>query len=100
LIHLLLSRCAKHGHFTALACLLLHRSGAQTAEALLPRIPEMTRSDYPDLGSQGYWINLMMLNIGMYRAMTAAPTAPPMMAIMRGSIREVSASTEADTSEL
>lgn len=47
-----------------------------------------------------YLIRLMMLNIGMYRAMTAAPTAPPMIAIMSGSISDVSASTAAWTSLL
>ena len=40
----------------------------------------------------------MMLNIGMYRATTAAPTQPPMTAIRIGSISEVSASTAASTS--
>jgi hypothetical protein len=45
-----------------------------------------------------YWISLMMLNIGMYRATTAAPTHPPMTAIRIGSINEVRASTDASTS--
>jgi hypothetical protein len=45
-----------------------------------------------------YLISLMMLNIGMYRATTAAPTNPPMIAIRIGSISDVSASTVASTS--
>jgi hypothetical protein len=45
-----------------------------------------------------YWISLMMLNIGRYRATTAAPTHPPMTAIRIGSISEVRESTAASTS--
>ncbi len=43
-------------------------------------------------------MSLMMLNIGMYSAITAAPTQPPMTAIRSGSIRDVNASTDASTS--
>jgi hypothetical protein len=45
-----------------------------------------------------YWICLMMSNIGMYSAMTAAPTQPPITAISSGSISDVRASTMASTS--
>ena len=64
---------------------------ADTAQAaLLRRIEPPT----------GYSIWLMMSNIGMYSAMTAAPTAPPMIAMRRGSMSAVSASTVAVTSLL
>jgi hypothetical protein len=52
----------------------------------------------PAMTELSYWISLMMLNIGMYRATTAAPTHPPMTAIRIGSISDVSASTDASTS--
>jgi hypothetical protein len=51
--------------------------------------------DLPD-----YFSRLITLNIGMYSAITAAPTAAPITAISRGSIREVMASTVAVTSLL
>ncbi|CAN5700954.1 hypothetical protein BH20ACT23_BH20ACT23_06700 [soil metagenome] len=38
--------------------------------------------------SIGYLINSKILNIGMYRAMTIAPTMPPRKAIMIGSISD------------
>ena len=66
-------------------------SRASTSIGPLPPVSE---------ASLVYLMRLMMLNIGMYRAMTAAPTAPPMMAINSGSIKDVSASTAAETSEL
>jgi hypothetical protein len=47
-----------------------------------------------------YWMRLITLNIGMYRAMTAAPTAPPITAIRSGSMSDVRASTVAVTSLL
>ncbi len=50
------------------------------------------------LGRDAYLTRLMIWNIGMYSAMTAAPTHAPMKAIRMGSISEVSASTEASTS--
>jgi hypothetical protein len=53
------------------------------------------RSDLAD-----YFSRLITLNIGMYSAITAAPTAAPITAISRGSIREVMASTVAVTSLL
>jgi hypothetical protein len=46
----------------------------------------------------GYLISLMTWNIGMYRAMTDAPTKAPMIAISIGSINEVRESTAASTS--
>jgi hypothetical protein len=53
------------------------------------------RSDLLD-----YFSRLITLNIGMYRAMTAAPTAPPITAIRSGSMSDVRASTVAVTSLL
>jgi hypothetical protein len=50
--------------------------------------------------SPDYFSRLMTLNIGMYRAMTAAPTAPPITAIRIGSMSDVRASTVAVTSLL
>lgn len=47
-----------------------------------------------------YFSRLITLNIGMYRAMTAAPTAPPITAIRSGSMSDVMASTVAVTSLL
>jgi hypothetical protein len=45
-----------------------------------------------------YWIWSMIWNIGRYRATTAAPTQPPMIAIRIGSISDVRALTAASTS--
>ncbi len=75
-------------------------SGHDLLKSGSPETGQMARSGYQVPGSPGYLMSLMMLNIGMYSAMTAAPTAPPMIAIRTGSMREVSASTEAETSEL
>ena len=47
---------------------------------------------------QRYWISLMMLNIGRYRAITMPPTHTPITTISNGSISEVRASTVASTS--
>ena len=48
--------------------------------------------------SPDYWIRSNTLKIGMYRAMIMPPITTPMQAIIRGSIREVSASVVASTS--
>jgi hypothetical protein len=45
-----------------------------------------------------YLISSKIRNVGRYRAMTMAPTAPPTTAIMTGSINEVRDSTAAVTS--
>ena len=45
-----------------------------------------------------YLIRSKILNIGMYNAMTMAPTMPPSTAIMMGSISEVSCSVVDSTS--
>jgi hypothetical protein len=73
-------------------------------------ISSITRNDYgrPPFGGRplvssgltapSYWINSKIRNVGRYRAMTMAPTAPPTTAIITGSISEVSDSTAAVTS--
>lgn len=66
--------------------------------ATADRCRKATYSRSPSKRSRAYLINVMSLNIGMYREIRIPPTISPMKAIISGSMRAVRDSTIAPTS--